>query len=76
MKNYSNYFANRVAPYLFLGIAIAILVGFAIILSYLFLWGLVIGAIIFIAVSAKNKFFPSKKRQYKRNIVIEHDEID
>lgn len=73
-----NKWIETLLPYLFLGISIAFLVGFLIILSYVFFWGLLIGGIIFLAMAIKEKFFPSASKEItkkkEKGRVIEHDD--
>ena len=67
-------------PFLAAGFAIAVLIGFFIVLSYVLIWGLVIGGGLWLGMMMKEKLFPSPKRASSRSHhsdkgrIIEHDE--
>ena len=64
-------------PFIVLGIAIALLIGVFIMLSYVVLWGIVLGVIVWLAVSIKHYFFPPKKTLVKhKGQIIEHEKDD
>jgi len=67
---------QSLAPYLVLGIAIALCVGLFILFSYLILWGLVLGGVIWLIDFFRRFFFSPKpkKKPETQGRVIEHDE--
>jgi len=65
----------QVLPFFILGITIAFAIAIFIVFSYLLLWGIFIGAVIWAAALIKNYFSPKPavvKNEQGR--VIEHDE--
>ena len=78
MKNPFSHFLEIISPYLLIGFVIALFIGLLIVLSYVVIWGVLIGAVIYACVFIKNKFFPDKKKpvQYEQEgRVIEHDDL-
>ena len=71
-----NQFLQRITanfiPFVILGIAVAIMIGFFILFSYVLLWGLLIGFVLCLAVSIKQYFFPNKKNITFRGRIIEY----
>ena len=61
-------------PFLFLGIVIALLIGMLVMLSYVVLWGLLIGGILWIVAALKNFLFPAKIPPETEGRIIEHNE--
>lgn len=73
---------GTVLPYLVLGIAVALILGLFIMLSYVLLWGIMIGGILW-AVAAIKKYVASITgkdtpivKSQKRGRTIEHDHED
>lgn len=69
---------EMILPYLYIGIAIAIMIGLLIVLSYVFIWGILIGAILYIGALIKERFFSNNaalKKSKHKGRVIDHDEI-
>ena len=54
-------FLSRIMPYFIAGILIVLAILGVIVLSYVFLWGVLIGGILYFVIWMKNKLFPSKK---------------
>ena len=73
-KSFKQLFEPLV-PFILLGIAIALFIGIFIMLSYVLVWGIVLGAIIWLAVMLKNYLFPSNTTESKGR-VINHDDKD
>jgi uncharacterized Tic20 family protein len=75
----SNKILEAILPYLYLGITIALMIGFLIILSYVFIWGILIGFIIYIGVFIKERFFSKNKtvtnKKKHKGRVIDHDDV-
>ncbi len=63
---------ERLIPFLIIGIALALLLGLFILLSYVFVWGLLLGGLLWAANEIKTYF--SSSRKPKQGRVIEHDE--
>lgn len=66
-------------PFLMLGIAIALMIGLFIMFSYVLVWGLMIGGVLWIVSFITSYFFPSKQEPAKpvksqKGRVIDHDE--
>ncbi len=68
---------ESVIPFLVLGIAVALAVGLFIMLSYVLVWGLVIGGILWLITFVKNYFFPKPDPiitpRKTNGRIIEHD---
>lgn len=56
-------------PYLILGCAIALIVGLVFLFSYVLMWGLLIGAVLWLIALAKSFLFPGKKKESKGRII-------
>lgn len=54
-------FLNKLMPFIVIGIAIVAFAFGIILLAYLFLFGAIIGFILFSILWIRNKFFPAKK---------------
>lgn len=71
---------ENIIPFLVLGIAIALAVGFFILFSYVLFWGLIVGAVLWALSFVKNLFFPHTKASNpptkRKGRVIEHDDRD
>ena len=71
-------FLETIIPFFMLGIGIALAIGLFILFSYLFVWGLIIGAILWAISLIKTYFFStnnlSKKVSDTKGRVIEHDD--
>lgn len=74
MSNKMNEIFQKMTPYLIIGIVIAMLVGLLIMFSYLFLWGILIGAILWLVAVIKSYFFPSKPSSENDGRIIEHND--
>lgn len=69
---------ETIVPYLVLGIAVALLLGFLFLFSYVLIWGLIIGSILWLG-SLVIQFFSSKPNhqeveETKKGRIIEHDD--
>ena len=74
-KTLKQLFAPLV-PFVILGIAIALFIGLFIMLSYVLVWGIVLGAIFWLAAMLKNYLFPPFPADKKKGRVINHDDND
>jgi hypothetical protein len=61
-------------PFLLIGIAISLFVGLLIMFSYVLVWGLLIGGILWIVSVVKNLLFPKKKLTNVEGRIIEHND--
>lgn len=52
---------NQIIPFLMMGMAIVAFAFGIMLLAYLFIFGAILGFILFIAIWIRNKFFPPKK---------------
>jgi hypothetical protein len=61
-------------PFLLIGMAIALLLGLLFMFSYVLVWGLIIGGVLWLVTVIKNFFFPSKQITTARSgRVIDHN---
>ncbi|OGT60617.1 MAG: hypothetical protein A3F14_01365 [Gammaproteobacteria bacterium RIFCSPHIGHO2_12_FULL_43_28] len=67
---------NRLAPFFFIGIALVAFAFGIILLSYLFLIGALVGLLLFIVTSLRNRFFPPKKpaKPKRQGRIIDSDD--
>ena len=73
MNNYLRLLMSGLVPFIMLGIAVALLVGLIVVFSYILLWGMLIGVILWIGASIKEYFFPSKSNMtIRRGRIIEY----
>ncbi|MDR3490485.1 MAG: hypothetical protein P4M12_00415 [Gammaproteobacteria bacterium] len=71
-------FLARFMPFLILGLMIVILIAGLVLLSYLLIFGALIGVVLFSAAWLKNKLFPSKDittNPPKSGRTIDHDDL-
>ncbi|KTD64660.1 hypothetical protein [Legionella spiritensis] len=73
--NLKKMFENLI-PFLLLGIAVALLVGLFIMFSYVLIWGIIIGGILWAVSIVKEYVFPSKSKKNTQGRVIEHEDND
>jgi hypothetical protein len=74
MKNRLNYFFHALVPFLIIGITIAMLLGLLIMFSYLLVWGILIGGMLWLASIIKNFLFPKKAISESEGRIIEHND--
>ncbi len=74
MNNKLSKIIEQLIPFIILGVAIALVIGLFIMLSYALIWGLCLGAFIWGVVMIKNYFFPTPSLK-KEGRVIEHDDL-
>lgn len=75
MSNKVQEVFQKFVPYLVLGLGITVAISFLILFSYLLMWGILLGAIIWAVVMIKNYFFRAKSiTQPKEGRIIEHDD--
>lgn len=63
----------QIPSFLVLGIAIALIVGLFIMLSYVLVWGIFLGGLIWIAMLIKNLLFP-RLTNNKKGRILDHDD--
>lgn len=68
---------EKVMPYITVGIFIALAIVGIILLSYLLIWGAIIGLVIYAIAYVKERFFPSKKpvKHEQKGRTIDHDDL-
>lgn len=66
----------QLIPFIMLGIGIALAIGLLIMFSYVLVWGILIGGVIWLIYVVKNYLFPTPSREKKKGRVIEHDDKD
>ncbi len=68
----------KIIPFLFLGMMLVILVVGFVLLSYLLIFGAIVGLILFVIAWVRDKLFPSKHltktNQPKSGRIIDHDD--
>jgi hypothetical protein len=70
---------ENLVPFIIAGVAIALFLGLLVMFSYVIVWGLIIGGILWIVATVKEYLFPStstKTEVIKKNQgrIIEHDD--
>lgn len=65
---------ENLIPFFVLGVAIALVIGLLFMFSYLLIWGLIIGGILWLASLAKEYLFPAATDKKSQGRVIEHDD--
>jgi hypothetical protein len=73
MNNKIQQMLAQIPSFLVLGIAIALIVGLFIMLSYVLIWGVFLGGIIWIAMVIKNFLFPRLTNK-KEGRILDHDD--
>lgn len=76
MKKTVQQIFEPLVPFIILGVAIALIIGLLIMLSYVLVWGIVLGGILWLAVIVKNLLFPPHTADKNEGRVIEHDKPD
>lgn len=80
MNSKLQQFFENIIPFFMLGISIALVVGLFILFSYVLVWGLLIGAVLWAISAIKSYFFTSnttqKKAMHMKGRIIEHEDKD
>lgn len=67
-------FVEAILPYLILGISIAVAVSLIVIFFYLFMWGVIIGFVLWAIMVIKEKFFPTADKNHSHKVLhVEED---
>lgn len=74
MNNTLQKLLETLVPFILIGIAIALFVGLLIMFSYVLVWGLLIGGILWLIALAKQFLFPSNSTKPSEGRIIEHDD--
>lgn len=74
MNNKFKQMLEQLPTFIILGIAVAMIIGLFIMLSYVLVWGLLLGAIIWLVVMIKNYLFPTPSQDKHEGRVIEHED--
>lgn len=74
MNNKLQQLLEQLIPFILFGIAIALVIGLFIMISYVLVWGIMLGAIIWAGYAIKNYFFPPYSPEKKDGRIIEHDD--
>lgn len=61
-------------PFMVLGLAVALLIGLFIMFSYVLVWGIFIGGILWIGAIIKSFLFPGKTLPKSEGNIIEHND--
>lgn len=74
-----NRYVEAFVPYLVAGFSIAIAAGLLLMIFNIFIWGIAIGAILWVVITIKNlimeKLGHVKKTGKHQGIIIDHDDI-
>lgn len=76
MNNKLQRSVYQLIPFLFIGIAIALGIGLIIVFTHILLWGIIIGAAIWVVAIIKEFLFPKKSEDKASGRIIEHDKRD
>lgn len=60
-------------PYIVMGVAITLFIGLLFMFSYLLLWGLLIGVILWLISHIAQYLYPDKSKTKENGRIIEHD---
>ncbi|MGQ3891633.1 hypothetical protein [Legionella sp. CNM-4043-24] len=63
---------QSIKPFMVLGFAIALIIGLLMMLSYLVIWGLVIGAVLWLAATVKRLLFPPRIISRQQGRIIDY----
>lgn len=69
---------DSIIPFFIFGFAVAIFITLLLLIFHIMFWGLIIGAITWLIVTIKNKFFPKHhkaKTVHRDGRIIEHDDL-
>ena len=76
MKQKLDRFIEQLPSFIILGIGISLVVGILIMFSYVVVWGVLLGGVIWLGVVIKSYLFPDNKPKHHKNRIIEHEEND
>ena len=65
---------DTLIPFIVLGFAIALILGLIFMLSYVLIWGFIIGGVLWIAALIKQILFPAAAVKTEEGRIIEHDD--
>ena len=74
MSDKLDKFLENIIPYIVVGIGIALIIALLFMFFYIAIWGIVIGAVLWIAALVKQHFFPGNSANSEQGRVIEHDD--
>ncbi len=74
MNKRLNYLFQTIIPFLLVGMVIAMLIGLLIMFSYVLMWGILIGGILWVVSVVKNLIFPKKTILKSEGRIIEHND--
>ena len=73
-----NNLTSKIVSFLFLGMMLVILVAGFVLLSYLLIWGAIVGLVLFVIAWLREKLFPSRQMTQvdkpESGRIIEHDD--
>lgn len=67
-------FLENIIPFLVIGVAIALLVGLLFMFSYILVWGILIGGVLWLINLGKEYLFPNEEKKKDSGRIIEHDD--
>ena len=76
MNNKLKQMIELLPTFIVIGIALALITGLFIMLSYVLVWGLILGGILWIGMLIKNYLFPSAAMTKNEGRIIEHQDKD
>ena len=60
-------------PFMVFGIAVSLVIGLFIMFSYVLVWGIIIGGLLWMVFLVKNFLFPARKLTKTEGRIIEHE---
>lgn len=66
---------DRVMPFLIMGFTVAFLIAALVFLSYILLWGVLIGLVLFAINYIRQRFFAKADNGEQSGRIIEHDDL-
>ena len=72
-ENIKKQFENLI-PFIIIGIAVALVISLLVMFSYVVVWGVIIGAVLWLIFLIKDYFFPEKAAKKSRGKVIDHND--
>ena len=74
MNNKLKQMLELLPTFIIMGIAIALIIGLFIMLSYVVVWGLILGGLLWVGVVIKNYLCPSQSVSKNKGRIIEHND--
>ena len=76
MNNKVKHIFEQLIPFIVLGVAIALIIGLFIMVSYVLIYGIILGAVIWLGFAIKNLLTPSSRASKHEGRIIDHRDKD